>query len=143
MRITFTRMRTVCISDPVLNCNDYKPSNRLLLPDFLHEFRQKLVNEDPKYTYIFRDALSVYEYFKDFLVNMMGEKNPNEKIMIMQTYSKRGLEQDFLCSLPNAYKSCKYAQRKTFKLQRSSAHLPLDVDLIVREAFDQCRTSRC
>mmetsp|Transcript_25566 Transcript_25566/g.31483 ORF Transcript_25566/g.31483 Transcript_25566/m.31483 type:complete len:487 (-) Transcript_25566:3511-4971(-) len=108
----------------------YEPTDNVLLPEFLQQYKHDLL--------LYRDTLGTYQYFKDFLV-YIGQQNPDQNIIIMQTYAPISVEHEFLCNLPYADNSCKAAQEGGFSGARKngSDELPLDLDLIVRKAFEQ------
>lgn len=126
----YAQMRKYTIRDVRRYFDHYLPTDKPLMPEYISNMR--ITNGDT-----LRDSLGTYEYYKEFLVNIMDEPNPDEKIIIHHSYTSRGLEQDFICTLPHTEKSCNVVKNKTFRNINSSAKLPLDVDLILREAFDQ------
>ena len=84
-----------------------------------------------------RDLLSIYEICKDFLV-YLGEKVPVNNIHMLQTYSPI-IEEEFICKLPNATKSCSYVKSKRkWKKRNEAPHSPfLNLDLVIVEAWYQ------
>ena len=128
----YAQLRKYTIRDTKKDFDHYVSSKIPLLPEWISGMRNTFVLPNG---YVNRDTLSVYEYYKDFLINFMDEPNPDSRIIIMQSNTPRGLERDFVCNLPHTNNSCEFIEGQTFHKQNESGNLPLDLDLILREAF--------
>jgi len=80
------------------------------------------------------DALATYDFFKKSL-DRAGKKY---KMHMLDTYAEHGAENEFLCNLPGATKSCQHISNSTKKYRQwNKVELPLDLDHVVVEAYQR------
>jgi len=110
-------------------------------------FVTKLVEDTP----VVADILGIHGVYTDILSSKNndtaeGEVNRGGRIgtiRVLQFHSIHGIEQEFLCNLPNATKSCEQIQNTNASEKKngpskvnSSAGLPLDLDFVVVQAWN-------
>lgn len=105
-----------------------KPEQKLF-PEYLAEWRNTSGFSKN------RDILTLYVMYKEFLV-YSGYQYPDSNIHTMQLSSPHGIKHEFLCKLLHANASCNYSKLQTKnRKENSSAGLPLNLDLIIVEAW--------
>lgn len=112
-------------------------------------------------TYYIRDTIGTFRYFQELLSYCDSEgksttitnssatfSSTARKIQVLPMYRKdtnhnstAGIEHEFICHLPHATNSCQYITNKRGgykgRQRNTSFHLPLDLDLIVVQAYHE------
>lgn len=92
-----------------------------------------------------RDSLATYEYY-DLLRERLGLSHSSSfnetanRIQVARMYAPEGIEKEFTCNLPAAKRSCQQLvellkQGYKFPVRNKSAALPLNLDLLIVEAW--------
>jgi len=108
-------------------------------------FATKFIEDTP----VVADILGIHGVYNDILSSKNNDTAEGDEvsrggrigtIQVLQFHSIHGVEQEFLCNLPNATVSCERIQNKNrngqSKARNTSEKLPLDLDFVVVQAWN-------